>query len=70
MAIVDALAGVNASVEVHRAAYASMAAILGLLSVIPIYVTFATTRENPAYQELPAPGLRDSFRLRPVTRRS
>ncbi|MFN8598485.1 MAG: glycoside-pentoside-hexuronide (GPH):cation symporter [Anaerolineae bacterium] len=63
LAIVDALAGVNASVEVHRAAYASMAAILGLLSVIPIYVTFATTRENPAYQELPAPGLRDSFRI-------
>jgi GPH family glycoside/pentoside/hexuronide:cation symporter len=63
LAIVDALTGVNASVEAHRAAYASMAAILGLLSVIPIYVTFATTRENPAYQDLPTPGLRDSFRI-------
>ena len=63
LALVDALAGANASVEAHRAAYASMAAILGILSVIPIYITFATTRENPAYQELPTPGLRDSFRI-------
>ena len=63
LALVDAISGPEASIEVHRSAYATMAAILGLLSIIPIYLTFATTRENPAFQHLPTPGLRDSFRI-------
>ena len=63
LALVDALSGPGASIEVRRSAYATMAAILGLSGIIPIYITFATTRENPAYQDLPTPGLRDSFRI-------
>jgi GPH family glycoside/pentoside/hexuronide:cation symporter len=63
LAIVDALSGAQASPEVRRAAYASMAAMLGLLSVIPIYVTFVSTRERPEYQDLPTPSLRESFHI-------
>lgn len=63
LALVDAISGPGASIEVRRSAYATMAAILGLLSILPIYLTFATTRENPAFQDLPTPGLRDSFRI-------
>jgi GPH family glycoside/pentoside/hexuronide:cation symporter len=63
LAIVDALSGTNASLEARRAAYALMAAILGILSVIPVYVTFVTTRENPEYQDLPTPSIRASFRI-------
>ncbi len=63
LALVDAISGPGASLATRRSAYATMAAILGLLSIIPIYLTFATTRENPAFQDLPTPGLRASFRL-------
>ncbi len=63
LALVDAISGPGASLATRRSAYAVMAAILGLLSVIPIYLTFATTHENPAFQDLPTPGLRDSFRI-------
>ena len=40
-----------------------MAAIIGLLSIIPIYITFFAVRENPDYQDLPAPPIRQSFRI-------
>ena len=64
LAIVDAISGGStASLETRRAAYALMAAILGLLSAIPIYITFATTRERPEYQDLPTPSVRESFRI-------
>lgn len=63
LALVEAISGPGASIEVRRSAYAAMAAILGLLSIIPIYLTFVTTRENPAYQDLSTPGLRDSLRM-------
>lgn len=63
LALVDALSGPQATLEQRRAAYVTMAAILGLLSVIPIYLTFATARERPEYQALPTPSLRESFRI-------
>ena len=37
--------------------------ILGLFSIFPIYIAFFAVRENPEYQELPTPGLRQSFRI-------
>ena len=63
LALVDAISGPGASLDTRRSAYVAMAAVLGLLSILPIYLTFATTRENPAFQELPTPGVRDSFRI-------
>lgn len=63
LALVDAISGPGASLDTRRSAYAVMATILGLLSILPVYLTFATTRENPAFQDLPTPGLRESFRI-------
>ncbi len=63
LAIIDVLSGSSTSPETRRFAYAGMAAILGLLSIIPTYVTFATTHENPEYQDLPTPSIRESFRI-------
>ena len=63
LAIVDAIAGPGASLEARRSAYALMAAILGSASIVPIYLTFATTRERPEYQDLPTPSIRESFRI-------
>ncbi len=39
LAIVDAIAGPNPSLAERRSAYAAMAAIIGILSIIPIYIT-------------------------------
>ena len=63
LALVDAISGPGASLEVRRSAYASMAIILGAVSIAPIYLTFATTRERPEYQEMSAPSIRESFRI-------
>ena len=63
LAIVDALAGPGASIEARRSAYVSMAVTLGAVSILPIYLTFATTRERPEYQDLPTPSIRESFRI-------
>ena len=63
LAIVDAIAGPGASLALRRSAYALMAVILGGVSILPIYITFATTRERPEYQELPTPSIRESFRI-------
>ncbi len=63
LAIVDAIAGPGASIEARRSAYALMAVILGAVSILPIYLTFATTRERPEYQDLPTPSIRESFRI-------
>jgi GPH family glycoside/pentoside/hexuronide:cation symporter len=63
LAIVDAISGPGASLEVRRSAYALMAVILGGVSILPIYLTFATTRERPEYQHLPTPSIRESFRI-------
>jgi len=63
LAIVDAIAGPGASPEARRAAYTLMSIILAVASVIPIYITFAATRERPEYQTLPTPALRESFRI-------
>lgn len=57
--LVDGLrAGFNLNTQ---QAYAMMAALLGLFSAIPIFVTFAATKERSEYQSLPAPTLRESF---------
>lgn len=61
LAIVDAIAGAG-SVTRHGA-YLGMAAILGLASVLPVWLVFATVRERPEFQDLPTPGLVDSFRM-------
>jgi GPH family glycoside/pentoside/hexuronide:cation symporter len=63
LAIVDAIAGSNPTSSELRSAYAAMAVILGLFSIFPIYITFFAVRENPEYQQLPAPPLRQSFRI-------
>lgn len=63
LALVDAISGPGASLADRRSAYAVMAAILGLFGILPIYLTFVTARENPVFQDLPTPGLRDSFRI-------
>lgn len=63
LALVDAISGPGASIETRRSAYATMASILGALSIAPIYLTFATTRERPEYQDMPAPSIRESFRI-------
>jgi len=79
LAIVDAVAGsgapalslalsaaegeVEGSLEARRAAYALMSIILAAASVVPVYITFAATRERPEYQALRAPALRESFRI-------
>lgn len=57
LAIVDALGGPS------PLAYAAMAGLLGLLGIAPILVTFAVARENPAFQELPAPTVRESLAI-------
>ena len=61
LAIVDAIAGAG-SVTRHGA-YLAMATILGLASVLPVWLVFATVRERPEFQDLPTPGLVDSFRM-------
>jgi GPH family glycoside/pentoside/hexuronide:cation symporter len=59
LVVVDGLrAGFNLSTQ---QAYAAMAALLGLFSVIPIFVTFAATKERTEFQTLPAPSLRESI---------
>jgi GPH family glycoside/pentoside/hexuronide:cation symporter len=63
LAIVSVIAGENPSLAERRSAYAVMAAIIGVLSIIPIYITVFAVRENPAYQDLPTPSLRQSFRI-------
>src|SRR5512143_3413962 len=63
LAMVSAFAGPNPSLAERRSAYAAMAAIIGILSIIPIYITFFAVRENPDYQDLPAPPIRQSFRI-------
>jgi GPH family glycoside/pentoside/hexuronide:cation symporter len=63
LAIVDAIAGSNPTLSELRSAYAAMAAILGLFSIFPIYITFFAVHENPEYQHLPTPSLRQSFRI-------
>ena len=63
LAIVDAIAGPNPAASELRSAYAAMAVILGFFSIFPIYITFFAVRENPEYQQLPAPPLRQSFRI-------
>ena len=63
LAIVDAIAGPQPSASELRSAYAAMAVILGFFSIFPIYITFFAVRENPEYQALPAPPLRQSFRI-------
>ena len=63
LAIVGAIAGPDPSLEARRSAYAAMAVIIGILSIIPIYVTVFAVHENPDYQDLPTPSLRQSFRI-------
>jgi GPH family glycoside/pentoside/hexuronide:cation symporter len=63
LAIVSAIAGPNPSLEERRSAYAAMATIIGILSIIPIYITFFAVHENPDYQDLPTPSIRQSFRI-------
>lgn len=63
LALVDAIAGPSASLAARRTAYQLMAIILGGLSVMPIYLTFAATRERPEFQDLPTPSIRESFRI-------
>lgn len=63
LAIVEAIAGPNPSLAERRSAYAAMAAIIGILSIIPVYITFFAVHENPAYQDLPTPSIRQSFRI-------
>ncbi len=63
LALVDAIAGPGASGPARHQAYLVMAAILGIASVLPIWLTFAVTRERPEFQNLPAPGLVESFRI-------
>ncbi len=63
LAIVSAIAGPEPSLAERRSAYAAMAAIIGILSIIPIYITYFAVRENPDYQDLPAPPIGQSFRI-------
>jgi glycoside/pentoside/hexuronide:cation symporter, GPH family len=63
LAIVNAIAGPDPSLETRRSAYAAMAVIIGLLSIIPIYITAFAVHENPEFQHLPAPSLRQSWRI-------
>lgn len=63
LAIVDALAGGNASAADRRAAYAGMAIVLAILSVVPILITFVGVKERPEHQHLEMPTLRQSFRI-------
>ncbi len=63
LAIVSAIAGPDPSLETRRSAYAAMAVIIGVLSIIPIYITAFAVHENPEFQDLPAPSLRQSWRI-------
>ena len=63
LAIVSAIAGPDPSLAARRSAYAAMAIIIGVLSIIPIYITFLAVRENPDFQDLPTPSIRQSFRI-------
>jgi GPH family glycoside/pentoside/hexuronide:cation symporter len=63
LGLVDALSGPGATVAARRAAYAGMAIMLAVVSVVPIYVTALTARERPDFQSLKAPSLRESFRV-------
>lgn len=63
LALVDAIAGPGASDATRHNAYIWMAALLGLVSVLPIWLVFAFMRERPEFQDLPTPGLVDSFRI-------
>jgi GPH family glycoside/pentoside/hexuronide:cation symporter len=63
LAIVNAIAGPDPSLETRRSAYAAMAALIGLLSIVPIYIAAFAVHENPDYQDLPTPSIRQSFRI-------
>lgn len=63
LALVNAIAGPDPAPAELRSAYAAMAVMLGVISIFPIYITFFAVRENPEYQSLPAPSLRQSFRI-------
>jgi GPH family glycoside/pentoside/hexuronide:cation symporter len=40
-----------------------MSVILAIVSIPPVYLVFAATRERPEYQDLPTPSIRESFRM-------
>jgi len=61
--IVDSLAGPSATLDERRLAYFLMSAILAIVSIPPIYLVFAATRERPEYQDLPTPSIKESFRM-------
>ena len=63
LAIVDAIAGAGVSGPALHSAYMVMATLLGLASVLPVWLVFAVVRERPEFQDLPTPGLVDSFRM-------
>ncbi|MBK9094660.1 MAG: MFS transporter [Anaerolineae bacterium] len=63
LAIVDAIAGAGVSGPARHSAYMVMATLLGLASVLPVWLVFAVVRERPEFQDLPTPGLVDSFRM-------
>ena len=63
LALVDALADAGATAGARQAAYAVMAIILAAVSILPVYVTFLSTRERPEFQNLDSPTLRESFRI-------
>lgn len=62
-ALVDALGGSGAALQMRRPAYVGMAGILAIVSVLPIYVTALTARERADYQSLPTPTLRQSVHI-------
>ena len=63
LAIVDAIAGAGVGGPALHSAYMVMATLLGLASVLPVWLVFAVVRERPEFQDLPTPGLVDSFRM-------
>jgi GPH family glycoside/pentoside/hexuronide:cation symporter len=61
LVLVDGLrAGFGLSTQ---GAYAGMALLLGGFSIIPIFITFAATKEPAEHLTLPAPALRESFHV-------
>ena len=63
LAIVAAIAGAGVGGPALHSAYMVMATLLGLASVLPVWLVFAVVRERPEFQDLPTPGLVDSFRM-------
>ena len=63
LAIVDAIAGAGVGGPALHSAYMVMATLLGLASVLPVWLVFAVVRERPEFQDQPTPGLVDSFRM-------